>query len=59
MSSVLSVLSVASYPARLRVDALPGIPDLAPYEYYAGFLDAGVPPSGRGKMYFHYICAMA
>ena len=31
----------------------------APYEYYAGFLNAGVPPSGRGTMYFHYICAMA
>ena len=39
--------------------SLPGLPSTAPYEYFAGYLDAGVPPSGRGKMYFHYICAMA
>jgi cathepsin A (carboxypeptidase C) len=38
---------------------LPGVPDTAPYEYFSGFLDAGMPPSSRGKMYFHYICAMA
>ena len=45
-------------PARMNV-SLPGVPSTAPFEYYSGFLDAGVPPSGRGTMYFHYICAMA
>ena len=38
---------------------LPGVETTAPYEYYSGFLDAGKPPSGRGTMYFHYICAMS
>ena len=46
------------YPVRMKA-VLPGLPDTGPYTYYSGFLDAGVPPSGRGKMYFHYICAMA
>jgi len=45
-------------PVRMPV-SLPGVPTTAPYEYYSGFLDAGTPPSGRGKMFFHYICAMA
>ena len=45
-------------PSRMRA-TLPGLSSTAPYEYYSGYLDAGVPPSGRGKMYFHYICAMA
>ena len=45
-------------PARMNV-SLPGVPSTAPFEYFSGFLDAGVPPSGRGTMYFHYICAMA
>lgn len=39
--------------------SLPGIATTAPYDYFSGYLDAGVPPSGRGKMYLHYICAMA
>ena len=38
---------------------LPGLTTTAPYTYYSGYLDAGVPPSGRGAMFFHYICAMA
>ena len=45
-------------PVRQKVDALPGVVGDLHYEFYSGFLDAGVPPSGRGKMYFHYICAM-
>ena len=50
----------ATEPPPVRMKAtLPGVPSTAPYEYYSGFLDAGVPPSGRGKMYFHYICAMS
>ena len=38
---------------------LPGVPSTAPYEYYSGYLNAGTPPSNRGIMFFHYICAMA
>jgi serine carboxypeptidase-like clade 1 len=58
-----TMLSVASFdwrdpPARMKA-TLPGVADTAPYEYYSGYLDAGTPPSGRGKMFFHYICAMA
>ena len=50
----------ATEPPPVRMKAtLPGVPSTAPYEYYSGFLDAGVPPSGRGEMYFHYICAMS
>ena len=37
-------------PARMNV-SLPGVPSTAPFEYFSGFLDAGVPPSGRGTMY--------
>ena len=62
-ASCAAVVMAASDPPapspRIKVASLPGVADLAPYEYYSGFLDAGVPPSGRGKMYFHYICAMA
>ena len=43
------------YPARMKA-TLPGV-DTAPYSYYSGFLNAGTPPSGRGTMYFHYVCA--
>lgn len=56
--SLVQMLALASaaaapplYPARTKVASLPGVPNLAPYEYYTGYLDAGVPPSGRGKMY--------
>ena len=48
----------AAPPARTKV-ALPGVNSTAPYEYYAGYLAAGRPPSGRGEMFLHYICAMA
>ena len=47
------------YPSRIKIDTLPGLSSVEPYEYYSGFLNAGTPPSGRGTMYFHYICAMA
>eukprot|EP00939_MAST-03C_sp_MAST-3C-sp1_P000681 g681.t1 len=47
------------YPSRMSIDALPGLEDLGEYAYFSGYLDAGVPPSGKGKMYFHYICAMS
>ena len=33
-------------------DALPGLEDTGEYTYFSGYLDAGVPPSGKGKMYF-------
>ena len=45
-------------PAR-KPATLPGVKSTAPYEYYSGYLNAGTPPSGRGLMFFHYICAMA
>ena len=57
MISVLSVLG-ATPPARMPA-SLPGVQTTAPYEYYSGYLNAGVPPSGHGEMFFHYICAMA
>ena len=38
-------------PARMKA-SLPGRASTSPYEYFSGYLDAGVPPSGRGKMYF-------
>ena len=37
-------------PARMHA-TLPGVKDPSPYTIYSGYLDAGVPPSGRGKMY--------
>ena len=47
------------YPVRQKA-ILPGLVDNdMKHEYYSGFLDAGVPPSGLGTMYLHYICAMA
>ena len=36
-------------PARMHA-TLPGVKDPSPYTIYSGYLDAGVPPSGRGKM---------
>jgi len=60
--SMLAVLSplvaVAAPPVRIKA-TLPGVGTTAPYDYYSGYLNAGLPPSGRGEMYFHYICAMS
>ena len=56
--TLAAACSAAPPPAR-QPAKLPGIESTAPYEYVSGYLDAGVPPSGRGKMYFHYICALA
>lgn len=57
---MLAALASAAAPPPVRMKAtLPGVASTSPYEYYSGFLDAGTPPSGRGKMYFHYICAMS
>lgn len=59
LPSMLLHAAVSSPPARMSV-TLPGVKTTtAPYEYYSGYLDAGTPPSGLGKMYFHYICAMS
>ena len=55
---IVSAASADPPPTRMQIQ-LPGVNDTAPYTYFSGYLDAGVPPSGRGKMYFHYICAMA
>jgi len=43
----------------MKIDALPGLKDTGEYEFYSGYLNAGTPPSGKGTMYFHYICAMS
>lgn len=55
---VVAIAVAATPPVRMRA-TLPGLDSTGPYTYYSGYLDAGVPPSGRGKMFFHYICAMA
>ena len=47
-------------PSRFEVTSLPGWVDAAdapaelPSRMFTGYLDAGVPPSGVGTMYFHY-----
>eukprot|EP00967_Tisochrysis_lutea_P018618 scaffold21103_cov36-Tisochrysis_lutea.AAC.1 len=46
------------FPLRQQV-SLPGLGSTAPYTFFSGFIPAGTPPSGRGEMYFHFICAMA
>lgn len=60
-SGLLSCFTVgfAGPPPARMVATLPGLPTTAPYTYFSGYLDAGIPPSGLGTMYFHYICAMA
>ena len=47
--SALSTAFAGSPPARMHA-TLPGVKDPSPYTIYSGYLDAGVPPSGRGKM---------
>ena len=47
--SALSTAFAGSPPARMHA-TLPGVKDPGPYTIYSGYLDAGVPPSGRGKM---------
>ena len=56
--SALPTTFAGTPPARMHA-TLPGVKDPSPYTIYSGYLDAGVPPSGRGKMYLHYICTMA
>ena len=48
---VMVAASADKFPPRMPVKSLPGL-DLSssPYEFFSGFLDAGTPPSGRGKM---------
>eukprot|EP00965_Chrysotila_dentata_P238195 6202352-Pleurochrysis_carterae.AAC.2 len=48
----------AALPIRKEVH-LPGVPGDSPYTYFSGYLPAGTPPSGRGELMFHYICAMS
>ena len=47
--SALSTAFAGPPPARMHA-TLPGVKDPSPYTIYSGYLDAGVPPSGRGKM---------
>lgn len=58
LAMLVAAMSNAPPPVRMPV-VLPGLNSTAPYQYFSGYLDAGVPPSGRGKMFFHYICAMS
>lgn len=37
-------------PARVKAK-LAGLDSTGPYTYYSGYLDAGVPPSGHGKVH--------
>jgi cathepsin A (carboxypeptidase C)/serine carboxypeptidase-like clade 1 len=37
-----------------RVDTLPGWNGLLPSPQFSGFIEAGTPPSGSGKMMMHY-----
>lgn len=48
-------LACAAAPiGRKEVKSLPGWEGKLPSKMFTGFIDAGVPPSGKGKMYFHY-----
>eukprot|EP00754_Rhynchopus_humris_P027826 Rhum_TRINITY_DN15112_c3_g1::Rhum_TRINITY_DN15112_c3_g1_i1::g.139907::m.139907 len=42
-------------PARVAVTSLPGWSGALPSKLWSGFVSGGVPPSGKGLMYFHYI----
>jgi len=46
-------------PAKSKVTSLPGFSGSLPNDMYTGFIDAGTPPSGVGKMYFFYWCTMS
>eukprot|EP00933_Yihiella_yeosuensis_P045711 TRINITY_DN41118_c0_g1_i1.p1 TRINITY_DN41118_c0_g1~~TRINITY_DN41118_c0_g1_i1.p1 ORF type:complete len:572 (+),score=121.82 TRINITY_DN41118_c0_g1_i1:46-1761(+) len=46
-------------PAKTKITSLPGVSGKLPNEMYAGYIEAGTPPSGKGKMYFHYWCIMS
>eukprot|EP00037_Helgoeca_nana_P010331 m.90751 g.90751 ORF g.90751 m.90751 type:complete len:229 (+) comp20141_c0_seq4:3346-4032(+) len=41
-------------PARAEITSLPGWTDPLPSKMTNGWIDAGLPPSGVGTMYFHY-----
>jgi cathepsin A (carboxypeptidase C) len=43
---------------RHEITSLPGV-GKPPMKMFTGFIDAGVPPSGKGKMYFHYWMAQS
>eukprot|EP00746_Dinoflagellata_sp_MGD_P013664 gnl/MRDRNA2_/MRDRNA2_129623_c0_seq1.p1 gnl/MRDRNA2_/MRDRNA2_129623_c0~~gnl/MRDRNA2_/MRDRNA2_129623_c0_seq1.p1 ORF type:complete len:616 (-),score=110.34 gnl/MRDRNA2_/MRDRNA2_129623_c0_seq1:62-1909(-) len=42
-----------------KVKSLPGVSGDLPNQMYTGYIDAGTPPSGVGKMYFHYWCVIS
>eukprot|EP00747_Dinoflagellata_sp_TGD_P167344 gnl/TRDRNA2_/TRDRNA2_191546_c0_seq1.p1 gnl/TRDRNA2_/TRDRNA2_191546_c0~~gnl/TRDRNA2_/TRDRNA2_191546_c0_seq1.p1 ORF type:complete len:561 (-),score=106.84 gnl/TRDRNA2_/TRDRNA2_191546_c0_seq1:125-1678(-) len=46
-------------PTKTKLVSLPGVTGPLPTEMYTGYIDAGTPPSGVGKMYFHYWCMMS
>eukprot|EP01059_Diplonema_ambulator_P011695 TRINITY_DN2173_c0_g1_i3.p1 TRINITY_DN2173_c0_g1~~TRINITY_DN2173_c0_g1_i3.p1 ORF type:complete len:518 (+),score=176.46 TRINITY_DN2173_c0_g1_i3:958-2511(+) len=51
--AALVALCSAQYPSKHEVTSLPGVPKM-PSKMYSGYINAGVPPSGKGTMYFHY-----
>eukprot|EP01061_Rhynchopus_euleeides_P037712 TRINITY_DN645_c4_g1_i1.p1 TRINITY_DN645_c4_g1~~TRINITY_DN645_c4_g1_i1.p1 ORF type:complete len:517 (+),score=213.64 TRINITY_DN645_c4_g1_i1:43-1593(+) len=48
-----AVAATTPYPAKKEITSLPGLSSL-PSKMYAGYINAGTPPSGVGTMYFHY-----
>lgn len=56
---LLPVIHAADPPVKFKVTSLPGVNGTLPNDMYTGYIDAGTPPSGVGKMYFHYWCVMS
>ncbi|KAJ9453987.1 putative serine carboxypeptidase K10B2.2 [Diplonema papillatum] len=42
-------------PTKFHVTSLPGMTGPLPSAMYSGFVNGGVPPSGKGTMYYHYV----
>lgn len=54
-----TLLAEKAPPERSEVVELPGLKGNLEHKMYTGFLDAGAPPNGKGKMYVFYICALS
>ena len=55
LSLTVALAALSAPPTRHEVTSLPGYDKQLPSKMFSGFVDAGVPPSGVGEMYFHYI----
>ena len=59
--ALLHVCTATPPPSKCAIKSLPGwtddfgVPKPLPSPWYAGYIPAGTPPSGKGTMYFHYI----